>query len=79
MVIHDPDVTLIDIGYRSGQVQAPEIVLRIHVRERWAAARPETRTAFPGELDGIPVIVMLGEYGLQSDSPAPSGTAGAPG
>ncbi len=58
-----PDVSLIDIGYpiEQGQV-GKEVVLRIHVRERWMKAKPEERTAFPAEVEGIPVIVMFGDY-----------------
>jgi hypothetical protein len=60
-----PDVTLIDIGYApEGGAEAGEIVLRIHVRERWMNAKPGERVAFPEQIDGIPVAVMLGEYRL---------------
>jgi hypothetical protein len=68
--IHHPDVSSIDIGYPPQRDQgAEEIVLRIHVRERWMKARPEERVAFPEEIDGIPVIVMLGDYQLDTDAP----------
>ena len=36
------DVSLIDIGYAPEREEGPEeIVLRIHVRERWIKAKPE--------------------------------------
>jgi hypothetical protein len=58
-----PDVTLIDIGY-AGEENKPSqpIVLRIHVRDRWFKARPEERVAFPEQVNGIPVVVIPGEY-----------------
>jgi len=64
--IYDPDVTLIDIGYPlADEQEAKELVLRIHVRSRWIKSAPEQRTHFPGQVDGIPVIVMLGDYKLE--------------
>jgi hypothetical protein len=64
-----PDVSLIDIGYPPERDEGTEeIVLRIHVRERWTKATPDQRLAFPEEMDGIPVIVMLGDYRLDTDA-----------
>ena len=64
--IYHPDVTLIDIGYPLPVDQeTKELVLRIHVRRRWMNSSPEQRTAFPEEVDGIPVIVMSGDYKLE--------------
>jgi hypothetical protein len=64
--IYHPDVTLIDIGYSlAGDQEAKELVLRIHVRSRWMKSSPEQRTDFPKEMDGIPVIVMPGDYKLE--------------
>lgn len=64
--IYYPDVTLIDIGYPlEDDREIKELVLRIHVKERWMKASPEQRTAFPEEVDGIPVIVMAGDYKLE--------------
>jgi hypothetical protein len=69
--IHLPDVSGIDIGYGPDRGEdAEEIVLRIHVRERWMKANPETRVTFPEQVDGIPVVVMLGEYPLETDAPS---------
>ena len=69
-----PDVSLIDVGYapepREGD--AEQVVLRVHVRKRWMNARPDERVTFPEQVDGIPVVVMFGEYG-------PEGSAGAEG
>ena len=64
--IHHPDVSLIDIGYPpESDEKNREVVLRIHVRERWLKARPEERVTFPEEVDGIRVVVMPGDYRLQ--------------
>jgi len=69
--INHPDVSLIDIGYAPERGETTEeIALRIHVREHWVKAKPEERVAFPKQVDGIPVVVMLGEYQLETDSPA---------
>ncbi len=58
-----PDVTLIDIGYLGKENSTSEqIALRIHVRERWFQAKPEERIAFPEQVNGIPVVVIPGEY-----------------
>jgi hypothetical protein len=65
-----PDVSLIDIGYAPERgEETEEVVLRIHVRERWVKAQPEERVAFPKQVDGIPVVVILGEYQLETDAP----------
>jgi hypothetical protein len=65
--LNHSDVTLIGIGYAPERgEETKEVVLRIHVRERWMKAKPEERVAFPEEVDGIPVVVMLGEYQLET-------------
>jgi hypothetical protein len=56
--IHHPDVIGVDIGYAADCGE--EYVLRIHVRERWFQASPETRVAFPDQVEGIPVVVIPG-------------------
>jgi len=64
--IYDPDVTMIDVGYEPGkEMTADNIILRIHVRQRWMNARKEERTAFPAEVEGIRVVVLPGEYKLE--------------
>lgn len=64
-----PDVNLIDIGYAPDAGEgAEEIVLRIHVRERWMEACPDQRVAFPSKVAGIPVSVMHGDYRLDLDA-----------
>ncbi len=69
-----PDVSLIDIGYDPGSDAFPyNVVLRIHVRWRWIVAPPEERVAFPTEVDGIPVIVIPGDYRPETNSPATGG------
>lgn len=61
--IHHPDVSSIDIGYApEGGKGAEEIVLRIHVSERWMEAKADERVAFPEQVNGIPVVTMLGRY-----------------
>jgi hypothetical protein len=63
-----PDVSLIDIGRElKPREETQDLVLRIHVRERWFKAETEKRLAFPAEIDGIRVIVMRADYGLESD------------
>ncbi len=64
--IFHPDVTLIDIGYPlADDRETKELVLRIHVRSRWMKSNPDQRVNFPEEVDGIPVIVMSGDYRLE--------------
>ncbi|MDJ0772445.1 MAG: hypothetical protein QNJ49_03305 [Mastigocoleus sp. MO_167.B18] len=61
--LNHPDVSLIDIGYAPEENQnSGEIVLRIHVRDRWIKAKLEERITFPTQVEGIPVIVIPGEY-----------------
>jgi hypothetical protein len=66
-----PDVSLIDIGFVPAEQgeRTEEIVLRIHVREKWLNAKPEARVAFPGQMDGIPIIVISGDFRLETDAP----------
>ncbi|MGD8473948.1 MAG: hypothetical protein PVH95_06695 [Anaerolineae bacterium] len=60
-----PDVTLIDIGYAPDRAEGNEqIVLRVHVRQRWTETDPAERVAFPGEVAGIPVVVVPQEFRL---------------
>ena len=71
--IDHPDVVGIDIGYAPDRgEETEELVLRIHVQEQWIKASPETRVAFPEQVDDIPVVVMLGEYRLNTDASAAS-------
>jgi len=64
-----PDVSLIDIGYApKPDTKTEEITLRIHVRGRWMEAMPDKRIAFPDQVDGIPVIVIPGDYQLDTNS-----------
>lgn len=61
--IRHPDVRLIDIGLPppDSSVTA-DVVLRIHLRARWFAAHPKSRGPFPEKIDGIPVVLMRGDY-----------------
>lgn len=62
----DPDVSLIDVAFqREPGSPSGSVVLRVHVRDRWLAAKPEARTAIPSEVDSIPVVVTRGEYELE--------------
>lgn len=64
-----PDVTLIDMGSPPEQATvSEEIVLRVHVRTRWAQTDPRERTQFPSEIDGIPVVVIPGDYDFSDNS-----------
>jgi hypothetical protein len=36
------------------------------VRARWMSASPEERPAFPAQVDGIPVVVMFGDYTIET-------------
>jgi len=60
------EVNLIDIGHpiKSNKMEK-QIVLRIHVSENWINAKPEERIAFPEQVEGIPVIIMFGEYEIE--------------
>jgi hypothetical protein len=67
--IDHPDIMGVDIGYPPDWDGKPEeMVLRIHVRGSWMEAKPDQRVAFPEQVDGIPVIHMLGDYRLEADT-----------
>ncbi len=69
LYIFHPDVTLIDIGYPPKQDGVPEtMVLRIHVKKRRINSKSRDGTSFPTSVDGIPVVVIPGDYDLSSDS-----------
>lgn len=62
-LLNHPGITLIDIGYvYEGDQRTDEIALRIHIRERGTNAEIDDGIAFPNQLDGIPVIVLYGDY-----------------
>jgi hypothetical protein len=68
--INNPDVVLIDIGFPPNTDvgnKKDEIVVRIHVHDHWFNSRPEERLNFPTEIEGIRVIVVPGDYHLDSD------------
>lgn len=60
------DIVLIDIGYASEEadVEEPPLALRIHATKRWHEAKPEERVTLPSSIDGIPVVVLRGDYGF---------------
>lgn len=58
-VIDHPEVTLVDIGYDLENRASPkQIVLRVHVR------RPTTKSSLglPDDIDGVPVVLIIGDY-----------------
>lgn len=60
--LSDADVTFIDVGLWQESEDAPErIAVRIHVKDRWFAAAPDKRTAFPNQVRGVPVVIVRGE------------------
>lgn len=66
-LIHNPDVTLIDIGFPPDTAtgyQTDEMVIRVHVRAHWFESRPEERPDIPDEIEGIRVVVIPGDYHL---------------
>lgn len=68
----DSDVALIDVGYKEAdERRTEEIVLRIHVRGHSSQAKSKTADRFPQQVDGIPVVVLVGDYHLESEDPRP--------
>lgn len=63
-----PLVSLIDIGYVPQSKGDREIALRIHIRKHNQLLKTEVEKeiAFPEEIDGIPVIVIAGNYRLEN-------------
>jgi hypothetical protein len=62
----DPDVSLIDAAFqREPGSPGGSVVLRVHVRDHWFAAKPEARAHIPSEVDSVPVVVTRGEYELE--------------
>ena len=71
--INHPDVALIGIGIPpdTGAVgKVDEIVIKIHVREHWMKSRPDERLVFPTEVDGFRVVVIPGDFHLDSGASA---------
>jgi hypothetical protein len=67
-----PDVTLIDIGYAyEGGQRTNQVVLRVHVKERWVNAKTDERIAFPDQVNDIPVRIMVGDYQLETGTDTP--------
>jgi hypothetical protein len=66
--LEHPQVSLIDIGNAPAEQRksSEEVVLRVHVRESWLEVKPEERVTFPEQIDGIPIIVIPGDYRLES-------------
>lgn len=59
-----PDVSLIDIGNdpdATGTEAVEQIVLRVHVRRSLTAQA----LGLPAEVDGIPVRLIVADYGLE--------------
>lgn len=67
--LNHPDVTLIDIGSVMQQGQpTSQVAVRIHVRTQWQQQRPEERVRFPEQINGIPVVIMVGDYQVEADA-----------
>ena len=65
VALDEPDVTLVDIGLApggAGHEDMQELVLRVHLRR----VSPEDAGRFPTEIDGYRVIVVPGDYQLDS-------------
>jgi hypothetical protein len=79
--IDHPDVIGIDIGYAPDRgEEVEELVLRVHVRERWIKASPETRVALPQQVEGISVVAILGKPPcFETDASVASGESDPPG
>ena len=59
-VLHDRDVSLIDIGLNREQGRlTSDVVLRIHLRKRRVA---DQELGFPTQVDSIPVILIYADY-----------------
>lgn len=67
--IYHPDVTLIDAAYRPHETDEnrEELVLRIFLRNRVESYSP--LVGFPSDVDGIPVILKHGNFGLETNDP----------
>jgi hypothetical protein len=62
-----PGVSLIDIGCAPASGEGCEdVVLRVHVRENWAY-KSATPIPLPSHVDGFPVVVVRGNYTLETD------------
>ncbi len=60
--IHQPGVSLIDIGYDpQDQSGTPRLVLRVYLKHSVSAQA----LGIPTEIDGIPVRVLTGDYRLE--------------
>jgi hypothetical protein len=56
-------IGLIDIGLARVRDQpAPLVALRVHVSRRWADEHSLEQAGFPKEIDGVPVVIMIGDY-----------------
>ena len=63
--LDDPEVTLVDIGLApggAGREALQELVLRVHLRR----IAPEDAGRFPTEIDGYRVVVVPGDYQVDS-------------
>lgn len=67
-ILGHPAVTMIDIGYLSGESKKAddELVLRIHVGKRWLENLTKEALPFPTEIDGFRVALVSGDYEIES-------------
>jgi hypothetical protein len=61
LLLDDPNVSLIDIGLDPEPAGGGQVVLRVHLRR--LSDRPAT--SIPADVDGIPVIVLGGDYQIE--------------
>jgi hypothetical protein len=61
----DPAVSLIDVGVDpEHESDTTRLAVRIHVRSNDALARLRAEQ-IPGSIDGVPVVLMVGDYRLE--------------
>jgi hypothetical protein len=62
-----PDVSLIDFGHQLVDGRPTDnVVLRIHLNRHWMNVPPAERPTFPAQVDEIPVVVMFGDYTIET-------------
>ncbi len=67
--LDSPGVSLIDIGYAlKDGLRSNQIVVRVHVRKKWMVAGKHKQVRFPDQVDGIPVIIVPGNYQFRNNT-----------
>lgn len=61
-LIHDPRVSLIDIGYDPAEIaHSKQIAVRVHFRRE----SDKEASRLPSEIDGIKIMKLVGDYSLE--------------